>query len=268
MKAGGAAFPTIPQAALLILAGFLLQVVLGAALHDHRRALDLGEHELDALVTLLANGLLLATTLHLQGRSHRDLVHASGSSILATAVLLVPPVLLLVPLILHLDHALIDLLEHLFPLSRWEEQAFSRMVAGSIGTVVATCVLAPVLEEMLFRGVLLSAFMQQHPRGVAIPASALYFGAAHLNIYQFVLAFLLGLLLGWLYERSRSLIPCMALHGALNAWVMAAAHGSKAQTGSQDGLTLASWLGAVVAALAGAWLLRRMLGRSRPSRSI
>ncbi|WP_395669011.1 lysostaphin resistance A-like protein [Rhodoferax sp.] len=253
------AFPNIQQSALLLLAGFLLQYVIAIALYDYRRSIGLGEHELAALSMLLGNGLVLATVLHFQRRSYRDLLHSSATSALATTTLLVPPVLLLVPLITLLDYALVSFLQNVFPLSRWEEQAFANMVAGSVGSVVAACILAPVLEEMLFRGVLLRSFLQQQPRWQAISVSALFFGFAHLNIYQFVLAFWLGLVLGWLYERSRSLIPCIALHGALNSWVVVSAQGVQAQNSTSTEFSAVGWAASLLAALIGVWLLRRFL---------
>lgn len=39
---------------------------------------------------------------------------------------------------------------------------------------------------------------------------ALEFSVAHMNDYQFAVASMIGVLLGWLYERTRSLIPCSA----------------------------------------------------------
>jgi membrane protease YdiL (CAAX protease family) len=99
----------------------------------------------------------------------------------------------------------------------------------------------------------LRAFLERYPRGLAISYSALYFGAAHLNIYQFFLAFLLGLLLGWLYERSRSLVPCIVLHGALNTTVVVlSATGDS--TVNQDPFTVPAlaWLAAAIAAAVGA----------------
>lgn len=259
-------FPSVPQAALLLLASFLLQYVVGAALHDHRHTLGLDQHQLTAMALLIANGLVLATVLHFQRRRHRDLLHSSPSSVLATTALLTPAVLLLVPLILHLDHTLVSALEYIFPLSQWEEQAFAQMVADSLGAIVATCILAPVLEEMLFRGVLLRSFLNQHQRWPAIAASALFFGAAHFNIYQFVLAFLLGLVLGWLYERSRSLIPCIALHATLNTWILLSAHSTPAQAEeASSGFTFSSWVAAALSALLGAVLLRRFLSAGRGS---
>lgn len=256
-------FPSVPQAAALLLVGFLLQYVISAALYDARRSLDLSTAQLNALVMLLGNGLVLAFVAHHRGTTYRDLLHPSPASPWGTLLLLVPPVLLLVPAVVVLDEALISSLEAIFPLSRWEEQAFEGMVSGGLGAVVAACVLAPVLEEMLFRGVLLRAFLMQHPRWAAISYSALFFGVAHLNIYQFALAFLLGLLLGWLFERSRSLIPCIALHAALNGWVVASSQLDAANARGPQQMAPTAWFLAAAAAVLGALLLKRLLGRGR-----
>ncbi len=260
MSSRNESFPSVPQAAALLLVGFFLQYFIGAALYDARQTLGLSPNQLTALVMLLANGALLAFVAHFRGMTYRDLIHPSRSSMLMTLVLLAPPVILLVPAILLLDEALIAALELLFPLSLWEEQAFANMVAGNLGAVVSTCLLAPVLEEMLFRGVLLRAFLVQYPRWAAISYSALFFGAAHFNIYQFALAFFLGLLLGWLFERSRSLIPCIALHAALNSWVVASeVAGSDAGKRGLEQSTPVTWLLALLAAGVGVFLLKRLL---------
>lgn len=254
-------FPSAPQAALLLLAGFLLQYTLGAALYDLRNSLNITDVQGQALVMLLANGILITAVMHIRGMSHRDLVHPSKNSLLLTLVFLVPPVLLLIPLTVLLDLVLIDSLEAVLPVSAWEKQAFATMLAATLPAVVATCVIAPAVEEMLFRGILLRSFLEQYPRGIAIGFSALYFGAAHLNIYQFILAFLLGLLLGWLYERSRSLVPCIALHAAVNGSVVVL-ETSKASVTSLDPFSFPAiaWLGAIIAATVGAAALRRLLG--------
>lgn len=253
-------FPSVWQAALLLLANFLLQNVIGAMLYDLRRPMGLAQNQVQALVMVLANGIVLVSVLQLRRMMYRDLLHPSRSSVPATLMVLVPPVLLLVPLVLLLDHALMDVVHRLFPLSVWEEQAFAGMVAGNLASVVATCVLAPVLEEMLFRGILLRAFLAQHTRWAAICYSALLFGAAHLNVYQFLLAFWLGLLLGWLFERSRSLIPCIALHAAVNTTVVVLELTKDPKAESMlDAAGAAGWLLALAAATAGTMVLRRVL---------
>jgi membrane protease YdiL (CAAX protease family) len=260
MQADNEHFPTVSQAALLLLANFLLQYLVGALLYDLRRALGLTEAQTRPLVMVLAYGILLVSVMHYCRITYRDLFHSTKSSASATLMLLVPPVLLLVPLVLLLDHAVMAVVHLLLPLSLWEEQAFASMVAGNLPALIATCVLAPVLEEMLFRGVLLRAFLKHHPRWGAISYSALLFGAAHLNVYQFLLAFWLGLLLGWLFERSRSLLPCIALHAAVNTAVVVLEHANDQQSESLlDEVGVSTWLVALAAAGAGAVGLRRVL---------
>jgi membrane protease YdiL (CAAX protease family) len=259
-------FPSAPQAAFLLLAWFVLQYLIGTALYDFRHALDVTSEELGVLAMLLAHAILITAAMHIRGMSYRDLLHPSKASPVGTFVLLVPPVLLLIPLIVLLDVSLIGGIEALLPFSAAEQQAFAGMLAPSLPALFMTCIMAPVMEEMLFRGILLRSFLDQYPRGLAIGYSALYFGAAHLNIYQFALGFLLGGLIGVLYERSRSLIPCMAMHAALNCsvYVWANSQGPSASVTAFDVSPL-GWLAALVAATMGLVALRRLLGSANHS---
>lgn len=255
------AFPSARQAALLLLAGFVLQYILGAALYDFRHALGITREQLLALAMLLANGILITAAMHMGGVNYREVVHPSESSPLSIFVFLVPPVLLLIPLGVLLNVSLSSAIEYVLPVSAWEQQAFARMVEPTLPAFIATCLIAPVVEEMLFRGILLRSFLARYPRGLAIGYSALYFGAAHLNIYQFSVAFLMGLLMGWLYERSRSLIPCVALHAAFNSTVFLWVAPKEAETGlALSAIPTPVWLAALIAAAIAALVLRRLLG--------
>jgi hypothetical protein len=73
-------------------------------------------------------------------------------------------------------------------------------------------VLGPICEELLFRGVLLKGLLRNYRPAVAIGQSALLFGIIHLNPAQSVGAFVIGLVLGWLYYRTHSLALCIGLH--------------------------------------------------------
>lgn len=212
-------FPSGGEAFFLFLALFLVEYVLGVALYDARRVLGLSPPQMVAMVMLLGNGLVLSGILHFKHMSYRELLHPSEASVGATAVLLVPLVLLLVPGLLLAMWSLVDVVMAWFPMSRAEEAMFARLDGPDFAGALAVCVLAPVVEEMLFRGVILRSFLLQYDRRQAIWGSALLFGVAHLNIYQFVVALGLGFVLGWLYERSRSLIPCIALHASYNTAV-------------------------------------------------
>jgi uncharacterized protein len=258
-------FPNGYQAFLLVVALFLSEVLVGALLIDMQGILQLGRPELAALIVLLANGLIFVFVMHFKGLTYRNLFHSSKSSIQATLILLVPPVLMLIPALMLLMSLLQDLLVKVAPMSAWEEARFSEMMSGGPGALVTVCLLAPVLEEMLFRGVILRSFLSQYTRWQAIVGSAVLFGFAHLNLYQFMAGLLTGVLLGWLYERTRSLIPCIALHAAYNTgitFVAFAADGPSADP--LQSAAASGWLASLALACIGAFSLSRMLGGRRP----
>ena len=253
------AFPNGFEAVVLVVATFLIRVFVTTGLHDVRGLLELDAPQRSALADVIAYGVLMALLMQFKGLSYRRLFHSSTSSAATTLVLLVPPVLMLIPALLIVMGWLQEVLQSIAPLSKWEEAAFSEMASGTLASVVIVCLIAPVVEEMLFRGVILRGFLHRYTRWHAIAASSIVFGVAHMNLYQFVGATLIGLLLGWLYERSKSLIPCIALHMAYNTAVTAAATDTLP---SEAGLSLGSvviGLTALALAIAGAKLLRRLL---------
>jgi len=251
-----AAFPSAVQAALLFLALFLCELVVGAALRDANGWLGLNGMQLGVLSTVLGNGCVFAVVMHYQKLTYRQLFHQSPISTGATLMLVVPPVLLLVPGLMVVMSLALDLLVSIAPLSAWEESMFSRMVDGSVAATLAVCVMAPLLEEMLFRGIVLRGFLQRYSRWWAIVGSAALFGAAHLNIYQFVVGLVMGTVLGWLYERTRSLIPCIALHAAYNTGTVFASDWSESASTADTAWPL---LLALLATAFGAVTLWRML---------
>ena len=79
--------------------------------------------------------------------------------------------------------------------------------------IIAIAVMAPLVEELLFRGAIEGHFLQTGKRpGMAILLSALIFGLIHVNPAQVPFAFCLGLVFGWLYYRTGSIIPGMIGH--------------------------------------------------------
>lgn len=77
--------------------------------------------------------------------------------------------------------------------------------------------LVPFVEEMVFRGAILRALLQAFNRHwVAIGVSAVVFAVAHFNPAQMPHAAVVGVLLGWMYYRTKSIIPGIAYHWANN----------------------------------------------------
>lgn len=103
------------------------------------------------------------------------------------------------------------LISHMKWLPNIMEQAFDILQSGW-GGIVAIAVVGPILEELLFRGAITKALLKQYNPAKAIFISALIFGILHINPVQVVPAFLIGLLLAWVYYKTASLIPCILMH--------------------------------------------------------
>ena len=83
--------------------------------------------------------------------------------------------------------------------------------------MVTVVVAAPVLEELLLRGIILDGLLKIYSPKKAIIWSALFFGFFHLNPWQFIPAFALGLFMGWIYYRTRSLMTTIFIHFVANS---------------------------------------------------
>ena len=81
---------------------------------------------------------------------------------------------------------------------------------------LALCVMPAIAEELLSRGAF-QGLMRPCGSAAAIFAPALLFGVLHLDLAQGLTAFACGVFLGWLAERSGSILPGMLLHFVNNA---------------------------------------------------
>ncbi|AFQ44907.1 CPBP family intramembrane glutamic endopeptidase [Desulfosporosinus meridiei] len=77
-------------------------------------------------------------------------------------------------------------------------------------------VVAPIKEEMFFRGLIYPPLRQTFGRGKGILLTGLFFAALHLEIIRFIPLFIGGVVLTWLYERSSSIWPAIVAHGTWN----------------------------------------------------
>ena len=78
-------------------------------------------------------------------------------------------------------------------------------------------ILAPVAEELIFRGVLYPTFKQNGYPRLAIWATATLFAATHVNLMAFIPLTFLALVLTALYERTENLIAPIVTHSLFNA---------------------------------------------------
>ena len=81
-------------------------------------------------------------------------------------------------------------------------------------------ILAPIAEELIFRGAILRVLLDvfgRKGRWPAIALTALIFAVIHGNLAQGTHAFIIGIVLGWLYACTRSVLPGIVLHWVNNS---------------------------------------------------
>lgn len=88
---------------------------------------------------------------------------------------------------------------------------------SAVTTVLLASIVAPFVEEFLFRGLVHRWISERTGMWIAIPISAAVFAALHGIPMLIPPLFVVGCLLAWVYEKSGSIWPCIVLHGVYNA---------------------------------------------------
>lgn len=106
--------------------------------------------------------------------------------------------------------------EHMPELPNLVEGEFDMIMKDRMGYFVVG-LLAPLAEEMVFRGAILRSLLRWKSNPwVGIVISAILFAVIHMNPAQMPHAFLIGLLLGWMYWRTDSIVPGVVYHWVNN----------------------------------------------------
>ena len=88
-------------------------------------------------------------------------------------------------------------------------RAMSRNVFG----IISITIMAPLVEELLFRGAIQGHLLRKGMKPVyAILIASAVFGIVHMNPIQIPFAFAIGMIFGWLYYRTGSVVPGMIGH--------------------------------------------------------
>lgn len=97
------------------------------------------------------------------------------------------------------------------------EEVAEALYGGSLLVeFLAIAVAAPLIEELIFRGLVYQRIRRLSGVRMAVILSALYFGVYHMNIVQGIYAFLLGGLLAWVYEKYQTLWAPILFHASAN----------------------------------------------------
>lgn len=88
---------------------------------------------------------------------------------------------------------------------------------GGVSALLALVLVAPVTEELLFRGWLLQDLKEQYGAGPALIWSSALFGVVHIEAAAVLYATLGGLVLGAVALRTKSTLASIAMHAGVNA---------------------------------------------------
>lgn len=115
-------------------------------------------------------------------------------------------------------------IDKVLPPPSWFWEMFNKIFEndfGIYGAILKVVIMAPVVEELIFRGVIMHGLMRNYAKTTAVLVSALMFALFHLNPWQFPATFMLGLLLGLLMVRTRNILLCIMGHAINNGLVLA-----------------------------------------------
>jgi len=91
-------------------------------------------------------------------------------------------------------------------------ESFSELYVSPIMLILSVTVVAPIYEEIIFRGLLLKGMSKSINKWTALVISALLFALVHMNVPQGINAFFLGLTLGFIYLRTGSIYLSIFAH--------------------------------------------------------
>jgi membrane protease YdiL (CAAX protease family) len=107
--------------------------------------------------------------------------------------------------------------QRFLPTPKFVEKALQDILAGGFFSFVLLCVIAPLTEECLVRGLFLRGFRMRYGAIRAVLYSALLFSALHLNLAQLAPTLMMGSMFAWWRLRTNSLLPGMLGHALNNA---------------------------------------------------
>ncbi len=278
----GRPYPNIGQAILLVVVAAALQAATGATAYAIVAvARDDGQTTMSVVfnpwillpVVGVAGGLALALGLRATHEPARRFFRVHPFS-----PRLIPAVIigsLGLAVILHeIDNGILELVGRLAGPDKVVPDLIDVAVAP-VGAALLLMLAGPLIEEYLFRGMILRGLLENTGRFTAIVVSAVLFGFIHGNLRQFVIGVTLGATFGWWYERTRSVGPGLLGHAVFNSvtWVA----GQLPAWGLALGLRRDKYplvhepwgflLGGVVLAAVGFWDFARHASAVAPDRS-
>lgn len=189
---------------------------------------DIGPRNLILFLSLFINVLICSYVLYIVCIEYRQPVTALGLSgvnlsenikhgIKRYAITL--PLIILAGFVINLISSYYGRTPEMQDVVQWVLEEKSIFILVSL--IFFGIVIAPVMEEIMFRGFLQTALKNSVCGRYAIAITASLFAAVHMDIFAFLQIFILGMLLGYLYEKTQTLVASTVVHILHNSLTLA-----------------------------------------------
>jgi membrane protease YdiL (CAAX protease family) len=113
-----------------------------------------------------------------------------------------------------LSSELDNILNYFLPMPQFLQNTFELIMAKQIFivSIILVGIIPAFTEEMFFRGIILNGFKNNYSEKKAVIISALLFGVIHLNPWQFISAFIIGIFSAIICMRTRSILLSIYIH--------------------------------------------------------
>lgn len=101
----------------------------------------------------------------------------------------------------------------------WYNELIKKRLESPIIMIIGAIIVAPIFEEILYRGIILEGLLLRNNPYISIVISSLMFSLMHGNLVQIPNAFLGAIVIGVIYYKTKSLLPCIFAHFINNFFV-------------------------------------------------
>lgn len=216
-------YPTILQAIHLIILYIFIQTVVDfpLALIDYYNDTEYLYHPIKKIL------LGVGSTLFILWYGFKNTGNSLGEvfPLKRFHPVLILPVITFLAGIQQLLNVVNQWVDMVIPPPPWFWELFNKIFEndfGFFGAFIKVVIIAPIIEELIFRGVIMYGLMRNYKAHTAVFLSGLLFALFHLNPWQFPATFMLGLLLGWLMLKTRNILFAITGHAINNLLVLLA----------------------------------------------
>ncbi len=209
-------FPNKKESLVLTLSLLFVQIAIGIYLGSIGITWEAGNPVIYIFLSIVSTFLIVWFSLNRMDLKFVQLFHANTSSVLSVLVITALPLAMIAIGGQIILSNFFNLYFSFFPNETEVTKGITALAHNGTLGVVSICIVAPIVEEIVFRGIMLRGLLSSYSTAQAIFFSSILFSLYHFNIDQLFHTFLFGIFFGWLYTKTYSLWPSIIAHMLFN----------------------------------------------------